>query len=317
MSRLAAVAFATWCAVGTVWGGQPAAPDPALIARTVTGIVEVVGREYFDIPRTGAVRFALTSAMAEGRYAKAATPQELAELLTRDLYAATRDKHLAVQVARPAGPGASSPARRDVPTTAGFRRTEILAGNVGLLDLAYFLRVEEHRDALAASMKILQPAGALILDMRNNGGGSPGTVALLASYLFDEPGTPLFEIIPRTGARGLYATTTEPLAWRDGRRPVYVLTSKNSFSGGEGLAFLLQDLKRATVVGEPTAGAANPGRPYEVNDQFEVTVPNGQLLTTVSRRNWEGTGVTPDIQVPAADALTEAHTRALAALKQQ
>jgi hypothetical protein len=151
----------------------------------------------------------------------------------------------------------------------------------------------EHREALAAAMTILQPASALILDMRNNGGGSPGTVALLMSYLFEEPGTPLFEIIPRNGAREIYATVTDPLPWRDGKRPVFVLTSKNSFSGGEGLAFLLQDLKRAIVVGEPTAGAANPGRPYPVNEQFEVTVPNGLLLSVVSRRNWEGNGVLP------------------------
>ncbi|MFA5907586.1 MAG: S41 family peptidase [Vicinamibacterales bacterium] len=316
MRRLAAAVFTTWCVGVALWGAQPASLAPGLIAPTVTGVVDVFSREYFDIPLTGAVRLALTSALAGGRYAKAATPQELAELLTHDLYDVTRDKHVAVQVVRPSSATGSSPAQRDVPTTAGFRRTEVLPGNIGLLDMAYFLRPVEHRDALAAAMKLLQPAAALILDMRNNGGGSPGTVALLMSYLFEEPGKPLFEVIPRTGTREVYATVADTLAWRDGKRPVFVLTSKNSFSGGEGLAFLLQDLKRAVVIGESTAGAANPGRPYPVNDLFEITVPNGQLLTILSRRNWEGNGVTPDIKVPATDALTEAHTRALAAIKQ-
>lgn len=317
MSRLASVVVAAWCAGIALLGAQPAGLDPALIARTVSGVADVVSREYFDVPLTGAVRSALTSALEEGRYAKPATPVELAVWLTRDLYAVTRDKHLAVQVVRPSSATGASPPRRDVPTTAGFRRTEILPGNIGLLDMAYFLRPVEHREALAAAMTILRPASALILDMRNNGGGSPGTVALLMSYLFEEPGTPLFEIILRNGTRELYATVTDPLAWRDGKRPVFVVTSKHSFSGGEGLAFLLQDLKRAIVVGEPTAGAANPGRPYPVNAQFEVTVPNGQLLSVVSRRNWEGSGVAPDVNVPAADALAEAHTRALAAVKRR
>ena len=98
---------------------------------------------------------------------------------------------------------------------------------------------------------------------------------------------------------------------RNAKRPVYVLTSPRSFSGGEGLAFLLQDLKRAVVIGEVTAGAANPGRPYPAGDHFDITVPNAQLLTSVTRRNWEGAGVTPDIAVPAADAFRVAHLRAI------
>jgi len=85
-------------------------------------------------------------------------------------------------------------------------------------------------------------------------------VALLISYLLDAPDRPLFEITHRDGSRDVYRTEATPPLTRNGRRPIYVLTSPRSFSGGEGLAFLLQDLKRAVVVGEGTAGAANPGR---------------------------------------------------------
>jgi C-terminal processing protease CtpA/Prc len=98
---------------------------------------------------------------------------------------------------------------------------------------------------------------------------------------------------------------------------VYVLTSARSFSGGEGLAYLLQDMKRATVVGERTAGAANPGRPYPLTERLEVVVPNGQVLTAASRTNWEGTGVTPDIVTPEAEALRVAHLDSVQSLVRQ
>jgi C-terminal processing protease CtpA/Prc len=92
---------------------------------------------------------------------------------------------------------------------------------------------------------------------------------------------------------------------------VYVLTSSKTFSGGEGLAYILQEHRRAEIIGEITAGAANPGRTYRLNALFEVTVPNGKVVTSVRRSNWEGTGVTPDVIVPAGDALRVAHVRAL------
>lgn len=287
--------------------------DPKLIDGTVRGLIDVFNKEYFDVPMTGQVEAALTKGLADDRYAGAVTPSDLTARLNRDLFTATHDKHVNVQLVTPRAPGSPAP-RRDVATTAGFRKTEVLPGNVGLLELAFFLRLAEHRDALAAAMAKLQATDALILDMRANGGGSPDTVALLVSYLFERPAMPLFEIAPRTGERQRYSTTTDPIAYRDASRPVVVLTSSRSFSGGEGIAFLLQDHRRAIIIGETTAGAANPGRPYPINDQFEVVVPNGQLLSSISRKNWEGSGVTPDVHVEAADALRIGHMRVIQAL---
>ena len=143
------------------------------------------------------------------------------------------------------------------------------------------MRPVEHRDALAAAMQVLQPADALIIDMRANGGGSPDTVALLISYLIEGTGQALFEIVHRDGSKEVYRTPEEAPATRNARRPIYVLTSARTFSGGEGLAFLLQELKRALVIGEVTAGAANPGRPYPAGELFEITVPNGRVLSTI------------------------------------
>jgi hypothetical protein len=280
---------------------------------TIDGVVrraaEIFAREYFDVPLSIRVRDELLQRLADGRYAGAASNQELAERLTRDLRELTRDKHVAVlrTVAGPTGSGGP----RDVPTTFGFRRIQILPGNIGLLDLAFFLRPAEHRDALAAAMKTLQPADALILDLRANGGGSPDTAALLIGYLLDTPGLPLFEIRHRDGRTDRYATPSTRPAEGNGSRPVYVLTSSHTFSAGEGVPFLLRELRHVIVIGESTAGAANPGRPYPIDDVFEIAVSNGQVVTARGRTNWEGAGVTPDVPVPADNALNVAHVRAI------
>jgi hypothetical protein len=303
---------------------SPSGPiNPAFVVPTVEALGAVVKREYFDPDVAHRVDATLRQWLLEGRYATATTAEMLATLLSRDLYAITRDKHLSVAVVRdpPAEPERAT-AHEDEIRAAGARRTnygvrriEILPGNVGYLDLSFFYRPEEARDALATAMHVLGHADALILDMRRNSGGSPGTIALLLSYLFDAPGLPLFDIVHRPPEPvDQYTTEATPLPDRDSRRPVYVLTAADTFSGGEGLAFLLQERHRAEVVGETTAGAANPGRSYPVNARFSVTVPNGRLRSAIGGRNWEGVGVTPDVRMTAAEALNGAYARALRTL---
>ena len=285
--------------------------EPAAIESAARSIATVFANEYFDISRGKKVASEINTRAAAGRYS-AGTPEALARQLTADLFELTNDKHVTVTVARPGITGAGGgAARRDVPSSAGFKRSEIIAGNVGVLEMTFFLRAVEHRDALGAAMRVLEPADALILDLRENGGGSPETVALLVSYLLDRPATPLFEIVRRDGSKDIYRTEAPPLPSQNARRPIYVLTSSRTFSAGEGLAFLLQELARGVVIGEVTAGAANPGRSYPAGDLFEITVPNAQVVTAVRRSNWEGRGVTPDVVVPAADAFRVAYLRAI------
>lgn len=301
-----------------LWFGV--ALDPAFVRATVESIGAMISKEYFD-PSVGAeVDAALTRSLAAGHYAAAADDQTLATLINRDLYATTRDKHLNVEARidipaqreRSASQADEARALTVRRSNAGVRRVEILPGNVGYFELTNFFRPEEAGDAIATAMQTVAHADALILDMRANGGGSPYTVALLASYLL-EPGVPIWDIVHRPPeSPDHYATVT--VASHDVRRPVYVLTSAKTFSGGEGLAFILQERHRAEVVGEVTAGAANAGRPYRVNARFSVTVPNGQVKSAVGGGNWEGPGVTPDVKTPAADALKVAHARALRGL---
>jgi C-terminal processing protease CtpA/Prc len=317
-----AAAIAVLAAIEMLPGGQAhgrqrdSALDAAEVRAAVRSVAAAVDREYFDAAAAARVAASLNRWIEDGRYDRVTRLESLAPMLTRDLFDLTGDKHLAVAVLedRPSAPASTDQARaaRGRRENYGVTRVEILAGNVGYLDLQSFYRPDEARQAITAAMSLLRGADALILDLRENGGGSPDTVVLLASHLFEAAGMPLFEIVPRSGSGGRrYATVTPALAERDPTRPIFVLTGPRTFSAGEGLAFLLQERRRAEIVGERTAGAANPGRAYRVSDRLEVTIPNGQVRSAVSGRNWEGRGVEPDVTVPAAGALQAAHVRAL------
>ena len=170
-------------------------------AATVRTLGEVLKREYIDVDVAEKADAALQRALTEGRYAGASTPDALARLLNRDLQDVTHDKHIWVEVVAPAPPSAPptrSAADADAAraegvrrSNAGVRRLEILRGNVGYLDLSSFFRPEEARDTITLAMRLLSKADALIIDMRRNGGGSPGTVAHLLGYLLDAPGATL------------------------------------------------------------------------------------------------------------------------------
>jgi hypothetical protein len=299
-------------------GAAPGQVDNHLVRQTVETLSTTFRREYMDAEIAARVDASLRQRLAEDRYAGIASAEALASLLTRDLFELTRDKHLSVSVApdrEPSPSAATSPpeSRKSVARRSNFgiQRVEILPGNIGYLNISWFFRLDEARHAISAAMEVLRNADALILDLRNNGGGSPETVAYVASYLFNKANLPLFDIIPRSGDTRVYRTETAVLPGSDGARPVYALTSKGTFSAGEGLAFILQERRRAAVVGETTAGAANPGRPYPLNARFAVTIPNGKVQSAIRRGNWEGAGVTPDVKATASEALRIAQLRAL------
>ena len=300
---------------------QTAAPpmDAEFIHGTVESLITVVRREYVDPDVAIGVEKSMRQGLTEGRYKGVATPEEFATILTRDLFDGSHDQHLFVSVVPETAAGLSPQAsvkaiRKESGhrSNFGIQRVEVLRGNVGFLNLTAFYHPEEARDAFFAAMRVVAHADALILDLRANGGGSPDMVALVASYMFDRSGLALFEVVPRSGRRvKRYRTKSIPVPERNGSRPLYVLTSGRTWSGGEGLAFLLQEHHRAEVIGETTAGAANPGRPYHLNARFDVNVPNGRIRTAVLGRNWEGAGVLPDVVTPASQALHVAHARAL------
>jgi hypothetical protein len=193
------------------------------------------------------------------------------------------------------------------------RRVERLAGNVGYLELDGFLDAEAAAGPAAAAMTFLANTDALIIDLRRNGGGSPHGVALLCSYLFDaEKPVHLNSLYWRRGNRTEEFWTRKDVAGpRYVGKDVYVLTSARTFSAAEEFTYNLQCLKRATVVGETTGGGAHPGGGFPLGEHFVMFVPTGRAINPITKTNWEGIGVKPDLAVPADKALEAAHERAV------
>ncbi len=297
----------------------------------VTGIIrrirELVATRYV-FPELG-IELAelLDHRLADGRYARADHPESLAALVTQDLQSRNADKHLRLRYRPdpiPDLPGeeailAMHAAQADR-TMGGIARIDRLDGNIGLLAIEPVLfRTDLVGAEIGAAMQILARAAALIIDLRQCVGGDPGIVALLCTYLVDEE-SHLNDMFIRDpdGDHTIQSWTLPyvPGPRFGGTRPVYVLTSVTTFSGGEELAYDLQQLGRATIVGERTGGGAHPRIGLRLHPHLEASIPVGRSIHPVTGTNWEGVGVSPDIAVPADDALTIAHQRARAAVDQ-
>ena len=258
---------------------------------------------------------------AKGQYDAITVAPVLAERLVSDLRSVSHDGHVRVMFdgPRPPPPGPAS-APPPAPPGFGFGPIDRMAGNVAHLVLNKFVFGDEHvRQAIGGYMSQVADADALLLDLRQNGGGDLDTVAVVASYLFDDKPVHIHDMFRRdTGETSQFWTHAKVAGKRFGaKKPIYVLTSNRTFSGGEALAYELQSLHRAVIVGETTGGGANPFGVYPLGDGFAIAVPSGRVINPVTKTNWEGTGVVPDVKVAAPDALAEAHHRALTELKRR
>jgi C-terminal processing protease CtpA/Prc len=187
-----------------------------------------------------------------------------------------------------------------------FDKVEILPGNIGYIRFDGFMDADICGATAAAAMGFVAHADALIFDLRENGGGQPAMVSLIASYLFDQP-THLNDLYNRhENSTTQYWTNAWVPGDRMPKQPAFVLTSHRTFSGGEEFTYDLKTQKRATIVGETTGGGAHPVSGHPVADYFMIGVPFATAINPITKTSWEGTGVEPDVKVAAADALTTA-----------
>ncbi|MFE9792827.1 S41 family peptidase [Streptomyces goshikiensis] len=263
----------------------------------------------------------LQQRLAEGAY-DVDDAEELGRLVTADLQSVNGDRHLRLKHhAEPVSPkqGAATldAMRRDFDSSlGGAPRVQLLDGGVAVVELAPMLfPLEWAAEPLGAALTLASRAQALIVDLRGNRGGDPDTVAFVCSYLLDER-THLNTMYWRGGERSeqSWSLPHVPGARFGGSKPLYVLSSGSTFSASEELAYDLQQLGRAVVVGETTRGGAHPCQGWTLHPHLEATVPVGRAINPVSGTNWEGTGVQPDVPCAAADSLDRAHALALARL---
>jgi hypothetical protein len=295
--------------------------DITSITRELAGLVA----ERYVFPGLGAdLSQLLEDRLTDGRYTLVPDEESLAATLTQELQSVNGDKHLRLLHSRDELPERGDEAAELASMTAwaqraagGIARAERLDGNIGYLSLQPLLFPPSIAgEAVAAAMTLIAPADALLIDLRQCLGGDPNMVAMLCTYLFGAEPVHLIDLISRPAADGTAAVRqswTMPFA--PGRRfgpdkPVFVLTSGTTFSGGEELAYDLQQLGRATVVGERTRGGAHPIERFRIRPHLQATIPIARSVSPVSGGNWEGTGVLPDIPVAAGEALDTACQRA-------
>ncbi|MFD1330851.1 S41 family peptidase [Methylopila musalis] len=287
--------------------------DRAAIDRTV-GRIATELREAYVFPDRGATAAdALEAERADGAYADATDPAVFARRLTDRLRALTGDGHVRVISGSPFGPRPSSPG----PEGDGFEVTR-LEGGVGYLHVARFAPPETFAPAADAAMSRLADTAALIVDMRDNGGGHPASVAYLVSFFLDpDARVHINDLVWRERGTTTFRTESfwsSPTPTRYLARPVYVLVGPKTYSAGEEFAYDLQALRRATVVGATTRGGANPGGLTELGADLFVVVPTGRAENPVTRGNWEGVGVRPDVETAPETAKDVATALALARL---
>lgn len=281
--------------------------DAATRKRVVAGVIEKLNENYVFPEIAKKMEHALRQADKRGDYQQIAHGDAFVRLLTTQLQDVSRDKHLRVNFSPVAMPPSAAP--RGPPMNrdgCGFEKAERFPGNVGYVKLNQFGDPDACKDIAAAAMAFVANADAVIFDLRDNGGGHPQMVAFLSSYLFAER-THLNDFWTRRDNETRESWTSEEVPGaKFTTQPVFVLTSRRTFSGAEEFSYNLKHLKRATIVGEVTGGGAHPVRNQRIDDRFSIGVPDARPINAVTKTNWEGTGVEPDVKVPASEALTTA-----------
>lgn len=298
------------------------AADRAAIVQTLT---TKINANYIEPALAKRVGTAIAKKNAAGGYASTTTVQAFSKALATDLRELSGDKHFGAMINdsfRESGSTAWLPTSaemaeaRDATARRGYgiEKIERLAGNVGYIDLRGFGMTEFVGPAYSSAMALMAGTDALILDLRLNGGGSPDSVAYLLSHFFPlGDRRHLVDFYNRASDSTQQIWTVSTVGQRYDK-PVYVLTSARTFSGGEDCAYGFQAQKRGTVVGETTGGGSNPVGWFTLGHGVVVAIPTARVTNFVTKANWEHVGVKPDIAVPAAQALQTAHATILRTL---
>jgi hypothetical protein len=313
-----------WLAV--LFGQQAPAIDAARKQAVVDEIAALFNKNYIFAETAQKVGEALRAKLKTGDFDKASTAPDFARAVAAVILDVSKDRHtgfahnpaMAEDIRRLEGRSEDEAkkvrerqleeSRRD---NFGFRKVERLPGNVGYLDFRVFESPADAGPTAVAAMNFLAYCDAVIVDLRQNGGGDPAQIQLISTYFFTDP-VHLNDLYARaTDTTENYWTLPYVPGVKAAGADLYILTSARTFSGAEEFTYNMKNLKRATVIGETTGGGAHPTDAMIVQNDFILRVPIARAINPVSKTNWEGTGVTPDIAVPAAEAFDRAYALAV------
>lgn len=307
---------------------MPGNLDPEVLHLVVRRTAELLKLNYV-FPEIGEKMAGyILAQFEEGAYDSIINLPELGEELTFNLREIMNDLHLVIYYNPEEAGRIEKKAKnksKDRPDTHwwdqkavdnfGIQKLEILAGNIGYLNILRFAPVSLGGQRAAAAMDFLSDCDALIFDLRECGGGDPFMVQLFESYLFHPKPKLLLSLYDRPDDETQQIWT---LPHVPGKRmpdvPVYILTSGQTFSGGEDFAYTTKHHGRATIVGEKTDGGGHTIEFKSIGEGFVLVLPTGRPIHPVTGSNWEGVGVLPDIAVPREQALQKAHLHALETL---
>jgi hypothetical protein len=294
----------------------------------VHSIAEAIGKEFYNAERAAEISAGLIASIDNGDYAAIDDANDLATALTVRL--SEEDRHFRVNyvgmdVIREIE--ASMQAEEDSEeeghadhgdpyaglrrTNFGFARVEILAGNVGYIELRQFSPIEPALETATAALNFIGNTDAVIIDVRNNGGGEPSMVQFLISHFLAPGGETLINTFVSRHheyPEQMWSLPSHPAGNRVDT-PLYVLTSGGTGSAAEGFSYHLRAMERAILIGETTYGAGNPGGEFYMEEGYSIFISTGSAHNPITQSNWEGTGVEPHIAVDASTALDEALLR--------
>ncbi len=246
----------------------------------------------------------IVAAMDRSKHLNTSSLEELISLLQTDLRIRSNDGHLSLHLASESADRTSQ--RRPLSEQDRVVSTQTLRHNdnkVGLLKFNRFIGSDDFQRDLQNAMLALSKFENLIIDLRENRGGSPATVAFLSSFLVD-PNTPLWKVINRSGDSVIETQSTEkPFQFSGG---VCILISKKTYSAAEAFTYTLKHLGRSCVVGEPSGGGAHLVEMVQINDELDFRLSTARAHNDITDNNWEAVGVQPTITVSPDKAIDAA-----------
>lgn len=274
------------------------------VENLVYRLVDLIFKKYINESVATDLQLHLMHKLQTKEYSLIGSSVEFRRQLNTDLFKISNDEHLAISAIS----DEQDNSQLEIEQNYGFEDVKILQGNIGYINLTAFCETKYAAKTAISAMKKISDSDGLIFDLRKNGGGYPDMVQLLSSYLFSEKPILLNECYRREkDSKQQFWTLAQIEGKRLAQIPVTILTSKDTFSAAEEFCYNLKALNRVTIIGEKTRGGAQPGEVHKISRELSVFVPNGRAINPTTGSNWEGAGISPDIETKAADALNIAY----------
>jgi C-terminal processing protease CtpA/Prc len=290
----------------------------------IKSIVELLKQHYVFPEVANEMIEMLERNLQDGLYSNVESVATFCETITKDMFKICKDKHLKVfyksdrsslEKEKNIQERLEEEINRGKVENFGFHKVERLLGNIGYIDLRRFYGIDFGVETAISAMNLVANTDALIFDLRKNGGGRVEMIPFLTSYLLEEP-THINSIYNRSEDSNIPMWTQKyipGMKYLD--KPVYLLTSNYTFSGGEEFAYNLKHLKRGKVIGEVTGGGAHPVIVPQITENVRFKIPNRRAINLITQSNWEGTGVMPDVLIKKEKAFDYAYREALNIVK--